>query len=645
MMRDIEMQGETKSGDAARAAGVMTPTPGRKHHVLEFSDISFAVNVTKMDSMLKGGAVGEKQILHGISGKVESKQTCAIMGPSGAGKTTLLEALARQPNVVNNKNITLGGSVAIDGVPLTRSFFSKHCSYVPQYDALWSAMTTFENLAYSSHLYGGIPQAERTAKLDRVIEELGLTSCRDVKVGSVFIKGLSGGQKRRLSLGCELVAGTKEIFFLDEPTSGLDAAAASEIMKLISLMSVNFNLIVVCSIHQPSSHVFYAFDRLLLLSTGRTAYFGKATESLEYFERIGFKMQRSMNPADFLLETVNADFMDKATVDKVLSEWEKEEDLLCKNGPIVHVKAIGSDTNPTPDSSSSMPGAVPTSTATQRMRLLMFRAFTCYSRDPAMYLLRFAMYGFMSIFLGATYHDVTLDNRDVQDRLFCILWMVAFFSYMGMVALPAFALEKAIVVKEITNGMYSLAEYVVAIALIQIPIIIVCATIASIGPYWFPILNPSFTRYLFYVLVFSAHLYVIESLAILVAGLVPNFVLGLIVFCSMLSQMFVFNGFFISVGNMPDFLVWIYYTSPFAYTGQALFKIVFSGLDMYGFNECIRRAEYPCYGETGNQVLDAISDSDLDYRDVKPWAWFGVLVAFAVAFRVQFYVFVRKSVY
>eukprot|EP00616_Rhizochromulina_sp_CCMP1243_P015722 CAMPEP_0118974766 /NCGR_PEP_ID=MMETSP1173-20130426/13343_1 /TAXON_ID=1034831 /ORGANISM="Rhizochromulina marina cf, Strain CCMP1243" /LENGTH=645 /DNA_ID=CAMNT_0006924557 /DNA_START=63 /DNA_END=2000 /DNA_ORIENTATION=+ len=630
-------------------------TPSSSHrkvhssHSLEFQDITFSVTNTKLGALLTGGQVGTHQILHGISGRVISGMAMAIMGPSGAGKTTLLETLARQPSVVNNENIALGGSVTIDGEQLTRSYFAKHCAFVPQYDALWPAMTAVENLEYAARLYGdfGGDVENMNAAISDIMEELGLSSCKDVKVGNVFLKGLSGGQKRRLSLGCELVSGRKEILFLDEPTSGLDAASASEIMKLIRRIAKIFNLIVCCSIHQPSSHVFFAFDRLLLLSGGHSAFFGQAADSLAYFETIGHKMSRTMNPADFLLEVVNSDFTDKAGVQAVIDAWKHHAKDYAEapaksfvdeeQGGAIEVKPVPGPTGDSVVSQGSSPMG--------RTMLLMSRAFKCYSRDPALYLLRFAMYGFMSVFLGVTYIDVSRDNQDVSDRLFCIMWMIAFFSYMGMVALPAFSLEKTIIVKEITNGSYTLGEYVLAIALIQIPLIVLCATIASIGPYWFPVLNPLFTRWLVYVVIFSAHLYVVESLAILVAGLIPNFVLGLIVFCSALSQMFVFNGFFISVGNMPVYLIWIYYTSPFAYTTQALFKVAFSGLDMLGYQKCLNRAEYPCYGRTGAQVLDSISDADLEYNDVNPWHWFLVLIAFAVALRFQFYLAVRKAVY
>jgi ABC-type multidrug transport system ATPase subunit len=132
----------------------------------------------------------------------------AIIGPSGAGKTTLLDTLAAQPHVMRNSSITLTGTIAVDGEPITRNYFSNHCAYLPQHDALWTALTTVEHLTYSARLYG-VPADDLATNAQAVLKDLGLTGCADVMVGSAFIRGLSGGQKRRLSLACELIAGDK----------------------------------------------------------------------------------------------------------------------------------------------------------------------------------------------------------------------------------------------------------------------------------------------------------------------------------------------------------------------------------------------------------------------------------------------------
>ena len=184
-----------------------------------------------------------------------------------------------------------------------------------------------------------------------------------------------------------------------------------------------------------------------------------------------------------------------------------------------------------------------------------------------------------------------------------------------MLALPAFALEKNIVVKEVTNGYYGLGEYVVSTALMQIPVLILCGFLSAVGPYWFVNdfggINPDFWRFLQYGMMLSLHLYIVESFAILIAVIVPNFVIGIIMYSSAISQTFVYNGFFINESNMQRYFVWIYYTSWFTYATQGLFKIVFEGLKLEGMEECTQLQEYPCYGATGDELLEAISQATL----------------------------------
>ena len=234
--------------------------------------------------------------------------------------------------------------------------------------------------------------------------------------------------------------------------------------------------------------------------------------------------------------------------------------------------------------------------------------------------------------------------------LFSILWCVAFFSYMSMLALPAFALEKSIVIKEITNGYYNLFEYVLSTALMQVPVLILAGFMSATGPYWFLNnfrgINPDFWRFVQYGLMLSLHLYIVESFAILIAVIVPNFVIGIIIYSSAISQTFVYNGFFISESNMPPYFVWIYYTSWFTYSTQGLFKIVFDGLKMDGLSKCFRLKEYPCYGDTGNAVLRGISkDDNMNFADAKLWVVSLALLCFVFVFRTSFWYILRKQVY
>eukprot|EP00966_Prymnesium_polylepis_P275242 6359139-Prymnesium_polylepis.2 len=246
-------------------------------------------------------------LLKDVSASVSSAHVLAIMGPSGAGKTTLLNMLACE-----DAGGSPVGSVMLNGHPLTDALYSDHCAYVRQTDSLWPFMTTREHIEMAVSMYG-----KDADNVDFLVKAMGLASCKDVRVGGGSIKGgLSGGQKRRLSLAMAL-AKEPTVLFLDEPTSGLDAASAASIMDFLRVVAKTRNIAILCTIHQPSAAVFEGFDDLLVLAEGRAAYFGPAAELGEHLNSIGHAPDGA-NPSEVMLNLVNRDFTVDADVDKAL---------------------------------------------------------------------------------------------------------------------------------------------------------------------------------------------------------------------------------------------------------------------------------------------------------------------------------------
>ena len=163
-------------------------------------------------------------------------QTLAIIGASGSGKTTTLDALALRMSTPIEGEISLGR-----GQKLDESMFFQHCAYVMQDDFLWPALSVKENMMYAGRLYLGESAKVVEEKVEQLIKATGLSSCKDTKVGNLLLRGISGGQKKRLSLAIELLK-SPTVLFLDEPTSGLDAAAAAAIMDLVSDIAVKFSM-------------------------------------------------------------------------------------------------------------------------------------------------------------------------------------------------------------------------------------------------------------------------------------------------------------------------------------------------------------------------------------------------------------------
>lgn len=230
----------------------------------------------------------------------------AIMGPSGSGKTTLLNVLAQR---TASAKAEVSAVVLLDGKTPSESIFRRLSSYVECDDALIGSLTVQETLYFAAQLSlsGSVPAVERVRRISELLQVFGLVKQSKTLIGTLLQKGISTGQKRRLSVAAQLISAPK-ILFLDEPTSGLDSTASFKVMSYVKQVARENGLIVVASIHQPSTATFELFDKLLLLSGGKTCFNGFIPEVKPYFDSIGFVMPLQTNPAEFLLDLTNIDF-------------------------------------------------------------------------------------------------------------------------------------------------------------------------------------------------------------------------------------------------------------------------------------------------------------------------------------------------
>ncbi|KAF4362778.1 hypothetical protein F8388_022435 [Cannabis sativa] len=219
-----------------------------------------------------------RKLLNNLSGYAKPNRIMALMGPSGSGKSTLLDAFSGRLS----SNTEMIGNVHIKG----KKQSSRNCrgiSYLTQEDVFLGTLTVRETITYSAHLRvsNKMSKEEIENLVEKTIEEMGLEHCADNKIGNWYFRGISGGEKKRLSIGLEILT-QPQIMLLDEPTTGLDSASAFFVVCTLGNIAHN-GRIVVCSIHQPSGYLFDLFDDLYLLSGGEAVYFGDAKLAVKVY--------------------------------------------------------------------------------------------------------------------------------------------------------------------------------------------------------------------------------------------------------------------------------------------------------------------------------------------------------------------------
>lgn len=242
----------------------------------------------------------DKVILSNIQGTCHPGEVTAIMGASGAGKTTFLDILARK-----KKRGLVEGDIFVNGEKVNDSEYKKVVGFVDQEDTMLSTLTVHETILNSALLR--LPrEMSRLTKEHRVLEvekELGIYHIRDSLIGCEEGKGrgISGGEKRRVGIACELVT-SPSILFLDEPTSGLDAFNAFNVIECLVTLAKDYQRTVIFTIHQPRSNIVALFDRLVLLAKGNAVFSGPLAQCQPYFDSIGYECPSGFNIADYLVD-------------------------------------------------------------------------------------------------------------------------------------------------------------------------------------------------------------------------------------------------------------------------------------------------------------------------------------------------------
>ncbi|RZC91592.1 hypothetical protein C5167_027655 [Papaver somniferum] len=261
------------------------------------NDISLPSIFGRKDTSAIDTLPKKKVLLNDISGEAREGEILAILGPSGSGKSTLIDALA---NRITKES--LKGSVIMNGEALDSGVLKMISAYVMQDDLLFPMLTVEETLLFSAEfrLPRSLSKSKKMERVQAVIDELGLRNAAKTLIGDEGHRGISGGERRRVSIGVDIIH-DPILLFLDEPTSGLDSSCAFMVVKALQRIA-RTGRIVIMSVHQPSSRVVSLLDQMIFLSQGETVYYGSPTNLSLYLSDFGHPVPENEERTEFMLD-------------------------------------------------------------------------------------------------------------------------------------------------------------------------------------------------------------------------------------------------------------------------------------------------------------------------------------------------------
>ncbi|WOG84563.1 hypothetical protein DCAR_0103747 [Daucus carota subsp. sativus] len=297
---DMDKSAQVKKNMVRQNSRKIVPGQG-----LEFSNLSYSV----VKKLKKDGVWINKEtyLLNDISGQALRGEVMAIMGPSGAGKSTFLDALAGRIH-----QGSLEGSVRIDSKPVSTSYMKMISSYVMQDDQLFAMLTVYETFMFAAEvrLPPSISRSEKKKRVYELLDQLGLTSSAHTYIGDEGRRGVSGGERRRVSIGIDIIH-KPSLLFLDEPTSGLDSTSAFSVVEKVKDIARSGS-IVLMTIHQPSFRIQMLLDRITVLARGRLIYMGNPSALPAHLSGFGRPVPESENSLEYLLDVIKE--YDESTV-------------------------------------------------------------------------------------------------------------------------------------------------------------------------------------------------------------------------------------------------------------------------------------------------------------------------------------------
>ncbi|KAM7155346.1 broad substrate specificity ATP-binding cassette transporter ABCG2 isoform 6-T6 [Molossus nigricans] len=538
--------------------------------VLSFHNICYRIKV-KSGFLLSRKTI-EKEILMNINGIMRPGLN-AILGPTGGGKSSLLDILAARKHPQG-----LSGDVLINGAPRPANF-KCNSGYVVQDDVVMGTLTVRENLQFSAalRLPSTMTNHEKNERINTIIQELGLAKVADSKVGTQFIRGVSGGERKRTSIGMELIT-DPSILFLDEPTTGLDSSTANAVLSLLKRMSKQGRTIIF-SIHQPRYSIFKLFDSLTLLASGRLMFHGPAQEALGYFASAGHHCEPYNNPADFFLDVINGDssavVLNREDED---GEAKKTEEPLKRDKPLIEKLAefyvnsnFFTETKvelnrlsgvQTKKKSTGFKESTYATSFCHQLRWISKRSFKNLLGNPQASIAQIIITVVLGLVIGAIFYGLTNDPTGIQNRAGVLFFLTTNQCFSSVSSVELFVVEKKLFMHEYISGYYRVSSYFFGKLLSDLlPMRMLPSIIFTCIIYFLLGLKPTVEAFFTMMFTLMMVAYSASSMALAIAAGQSVVSIATLLMTITFVFMMIFSGLLVNLRTIVPWLSWLQYFS------------------------------------------------------------------------------------
>jgi len=546
-----------------------------------------------------GQSLDPKVILEPTSGEFKAGTFTSILGPSGSGKTTLLNFLSNRTFYM--KSLEVSGSIYINGTPRSEVDFNSITGYVMQDDVILESFTVREALEFTAKLR--LPEDKWESRVKQVISDLELHNCENSYVGGVFRKGISGGEKKRVSIAIELLT-DPTVLFLDEPTTGLDSYNAELLVAKLKELAQNSGVTVIATIHQPNSFIFSQFDKLILLAGQTILFHGDAHDALDHFANVGYPNPQFSNPAEHFLKIMSP------TDNKFLERIE-----VLKNAAIKEQATI--EQKPLPETIKPKEAGF-----FLEFKQLGKRSLTNFIRNKILFLAKLAANICFVLVVYMAFWQIgdDTDSTSVTDRAGVIFFVFVYIAFLAVNASGAYAEEKLMFIREQASKTYSPLAYYLSKIVFELPIDLIVSAIVAVLVYAGAGLSFENSDQIFiFILITMVVNFSARGWGNFLIITIPNLQAAIAAAPFFLIVQLLFAGFFVNFDKIPVYLIWLEHLSIFKYSWSAAMQNEFDTWD-----------ESQCSESTPSPYCDPI-----DFYNITISMWTNILILTCLAVGVH----------